>query len=44
MVWRKMLFEEYQDCRLVLDHLCDLNKMILFILGLHVALFQLERT
>ena len=44
MVWRKMLFEEYQECCSVLDNLWYLNKMILFILSLHVVRFQLKRT
>ena len=38
MVWRKMLFEEYQDGYLVNGHLRYLNGMIYAILGLHFAL------
>ena len=39
MVWRRMLFEKYQDCCLVLGH-----PDILFIQSLHVVLFLLKRT
>ena len=39
MVWRRMLFDKYQDCSLVLG-----NPDILFILSLHVAWFLLKRT
>ena len=37
MVWRRMLFDEYQDCCLVLGH-----PDILFILSLHVCLVSAQ--
>ena len=39
MVWRRMLFDKYQDCCLVLGH-----PDILFILSLHVVWFLFKRT
>ena len=39
MVWRRMLFDKYRDCCLVIGH-----PDILFILSLHVAWFLLKRT
>ena len=39
MVWRRMLFDKYQDCCLVLGH-----PDILFILSLHVVWFLFKKT
>ena len=37
MVWRRMLFDKYKDCCLVIDH-----PDIFFILSLHVCLVSAE--